>query len=383
MSRASPVAMTAVLPGLVRQHVENAAHFWGIWRAACDADGPESVEALRWRQMLEAHLDGAQLAGAFGRALALDLAEEFLAAGEVFVAARLVLQADDAPGLARVVSAVGAAPEGAPGLASAVATAPVDRLTPHVRRWLNARDWPLRIAGMAACGRHAADPGVHLATLLADPVAAVRTAAAHLAGALGRGDAVALLRPLLDDPAPEVRFAAASVLAATAEGRKAAAEVLRALAAARDVEPSLAERALDWAVAASAPEELRDWVRSLWSAPATAALAVRAAGVNWDAGSWPWLIECMQAPGTAAAATGAAEDMLGLEAAEGALFTADPRRLGPALAALTDGGADPLADPAAFARALADGRLTPDADPEDLSQRARGLRRLRAQLSAG
>ncbi|MHA6686773.1 hypothetical protein [Mesorhizobium sp. A556] len=78
-----------ILPEIVRQHAEMAAHLWNIYdhHLLNPDENPDMDEErlARLVERLEAHLDGLRVAGADGLKIARRLYEEFPEAGELFV----------------------------------------------------------------------------------------------------------------------------------------------------------------------------------------------------------------------------------------------------------------------------------------------------------
>lgn len=78
-----------ILPEIVRQHAEMAAHLWNIYdRHLLNPDENPDMDEERLARLverLEAHLDGLRVAGADGLKIAKRLYEEFPEAGELFV----------------------------------------------------------------------------------------------------------------------------------------------------------------------------------------------------------------------------------------------------------------------------------------------------------
>ncbi|RWF76516.1 MAG: hypothetical protein EOS26_12135 [Mesorhizobium sp.] len=85
-----------ILCEIVRQHVEQAAFLWTIYHYHLlhpDENPDMDDERLaRLIERLEAHLDGARVAGEAGRKIAQQRFEEFPEAGELFVVRMLSAQ---------------------------------------------------------------------------------------------------------------------------------------------------------------------------------------------------------------------------------------------------------------------------------------------------
>jgi hypothetical protein len=78
-----------ILPHIIRQHVEMAAHLWNVYDYHLlnpDVNPDMDEERLaRLVENLEAHLDGLVVAGEAAHAIAAEYYEEYPEAGELFV----------------------------------------------------------------------------------------------------------------------------------------------------------------------------------------------------------------------------------------------------------------------------------------------------------
>jgi hypothetical protein len=105
-------ARPSVIPGILEQHVEEAAGLWAMRASGSDSPAWRTFELVRFDERLEAHLDGLRISGARG----LERAVQQLAAepgpSAMFVAAALMLSQGAIRPLSRLVTQLGDAPAG-------------------------------------------------------------------------------------------------------------------------------------------------------------------------------------------------------------------------------------------------------------------------------
>jgi uncharacterized protein (TIGR02270 family) len=326
------VRQVATIAGIVEQHVGDAAFLW--FRRGREIDGHAfgATDVGRLDQRLDANLAGLVEAGEAGWAAACAAFADWKGAGEVFVLGTLALRSGEAEAIDTAAAAAadsGAA--GARGLSGALARTPRELLRGHVPRWLASPEASMRRLALCAYSHHRVDPGDRLATVLADPDAAVRARALRLAGELGRRDLVPAVAASLAGGTQDERLRAAVALCLLGEARLA----LAALDAAVDA-PELAAEAIEIRLLARPGPEARHWLHALIDRPATRMPATAAVGLLGDRGLVPWLIRRMRDPALAYAAGQAFRDLFEVDFADTDLFTDDPERLGPEFAEVED-----------------------------------------------
>lgn len=362
--------MIASIPALVRQHAQDAAFLWT--QRMAEIDGPlfSAEDVGRRDQRLAANIDGLVAAGPKGREIAREGAQAQGGTGEWFVLTALALETGDATEVEQAAGmALDSGPAGARGLSGATGWSLPLKVSGPVRRWLASDDPRRRRLGVAALSHHRVDPGKGLAALLDDPDPATRSAAARLAGNLGRTDMLPRLRTALEEEGDHLWPAWAGTRMNDGEALAALLRFVR-----QRPDDRQAGFALDLALVALGPRAAGE-LTTLLGRPETRVLALSRAGVPGDASILPWLIERMRSPETAHAAGCAFRDLFANDIRASALFTDDAASLGPGFA-----GLDTL--PLPVADRIAD---WPGPDPGHrpfVSQRARMLASLRAGVAA-
>ncbi len=212
MRLASPIPARPIVD-LVEQHVEDAALHWLRRQRAIQAPnyffrnhiGEPGGDLGHLDRRLQAHLDGARIAGD----LAWQIARDLLATGdppELFVASILALHPFDSTRVDTVLAAALAEPAAA-GLTSALAWLPFADIEPLARRLAEADAPQLRAIGLAAFALHRREPPALLAALR-DPAPEPRRRALKAVGELARSDLLPILREHLTDPDPVARHQA-------------------------------------------------------------------------------------------------------------------------------------------------------------------------------
>ncbi|MFC4161716.1 HEAT repeat domain-containing protein [Chitinimonas lacunae] len=220
-----PYVLPAVIEPLVRRHAGDAAFYWAQHDSSAHSCRLDLARLLHFDRLLQAHLDGLEVAGATGWQLAFEELARWRGPGEVFVCAYLALAAGDGERLREVWLQLQLDPErGLRGLISALAWVGTEQALPWVSHWLEAsQNSALQVAAL----RTAALGGATLlktAQVAFEPQcqnedARVRAAAARLGARLPRRLAQPVLLKLLEDVDPVVRAEAAIALG----GQEAAA----------------------------------------------------------------------------------------------------------------------------------------------------------------
>lgn len=301
--------MARVLDHIVEQHAESAAFLWLLRDRAVDAPQFGPAELARLEARIEANLDGLRVAGAAGWETVLAALARHREAGELFAAAVLVLELQDAERTAAVVGMAQDSPDARRGLSGAIGWVAPARLRQAVAEWAESADPFTRHLAVLACSHHRADPGSRLQRWLGDPATLVRARALRLVGELGRSD----LRGALG--------------AAMADDQDEGCRAWAAWSGALVGEPDGVPRLLAWAEAdprAGCPGleaggrlgeagATRAWIRRLAAAPEQRRLAVRATAVLADPVVVPWLIERAREPELASSAGESITQITGLD----------------------------------------------------------------------
>jgi uncharacterized protein (TIGR02270 family) len=284
----TPLARPTV-PVVVAQHLEDAAALRHTRAVLLRAPQVELKRLARLDERLNAHLDGALVAGDDGYRAAL-AALESPGAGQLFVAAVLAIERHDAAQIDRLLALAEALPDEAPrALASAFGWASAQSLRGLTAALLKSALPSARWLGIAACAAHRVDPGAVLAAALAAPEPLVRTTALRAAGKLGRVDLLPAVLAQLRADDPTTRAAAAWAAVMLGDGRDGA-QALQAMALTRG--PAALE-ALQLGLLAAGPEAARALVRRLASEGAPLRTTLRAAAWAGDVQAVPWLLKQM------------------------------------------------------------------------------------------
>lgn len=243
---------------------------------------------------IAAHLDGLAVAGGFGAQCCADGLQQ-PTAGPVFAAAVNAIARRDATQLEQLLATAGARPDAARGLVSAFGWVSAQLLQGLVYALLAPGEPTRQTVGMAACRLQQVDPGVLLRDPLASEHVPLRTEAIRAAAALGRVDALDLVRTALQDPA--TAQAAAQAMCLLGE-RAQALPVLEACALGS--QPcGRGTRLLAWMLLVQALdlESARQKVRRLAQGTASAHgdrhLMLQVCGLLGDVQLVPWMIEHM------------------------------------------------------------------------------------------
>ncbi|MCC7285182.1 MAG: TIGR02270 family protein [Burkholderiaceae bacterium] len=304
MAASSPaqpvVAERPIVHVVVQQHAEEAALLRHVRSSLVRAPHVGLLQLGRLDERIAAHLDGLAVAGKHGTAYCV-AALERAGAGEVFALAVRAIESRDRKRLQQALALVGAAPDAARGIASALGWVSASDLQGVGRELLAAGSASLRALGLTACRMHGVDPGPVLAAALHDEQAELRAAALRTAAELGRVDLLPQARESITSDNPELVFWAAWASCLLGD-RQASLRVLAVAAAATHDTAPWAERALALAMLASPFDQASALARSLSQAAQTQADAarqrrlIRALGLLGDARFVPWLIDRMSDP---------------------------------------------------------------------------------------
>jgi len=331
------------LLGIVQQHVDETAAL-RRQRTRLVAGAEITLPLLqRHDERIDAHLDGIAVAAEAGRELVHAALRE-PGCGEVFAAAATAILAHDHAALDPLLALASANTDAARGLVSALGWVPAQALRGLAARLLASDDAAARMAGLAACAMHLADPGCALDAALADTRPALVCCALEVAGRLGRLALLPACLHTLDDAEPSTRQA--SVRAALLLGDRS-----RALAAASD------DGSLGLLMRVMPPASALAQLEPLAHEPAKARTLVRCAGLLGLPQHIPWLLGLCGDPLLARAAGESFALITGLDLAQepGAALPATDRATGP------DG--DPENDDVA----IAEDEGLPWPDPDRLS----------------
>ena len=267
-----------------------------LWLQRCDALQAPNYSPQQFADLderLAAHLDGLRIAGTAGwRLCEQGLTNE--GADDFFPAAVLALEQRDAR-WDDLLERTTAAPEAAPGLASALGWSAPSTLNGVVKDLLRGASPLQQRLGVAACAMHRQDPGPALDVLLASSAESVRARALRAAGELGRHDTLPAVLAQLTAPRPETRYWAAWSACLLGAGERAM-PVLTALA----LKPGLWQMpALQFALLALDAAGAHALLVETEGLPEAERLRIIGCGRSGNPRYVPWLIEQMEHPATA------------------------------------------------------------------------------------
>ncbi|MBU2959875.1 hypothetical protein KO516_03345 [Citreicella sp. C3M06] len=330
-------------PDLLQIHTEDAAFLLSQRALACEAPNYRLEDLYDLDQRLAGHLDGLICGGVQAARIALaeaELTEAADAAGVLLhVGLRLGL-----PDLIEAAFGLGrAAPDQPLRLAEAAACCAPAQLSAVMSGWLTGRDPLPRTVALHVCRIARADPFDHLARALGDPDPGVMSAAARLAGELGRADLLPLVRDLPGDEA-----ALASVLLGDAGAAQRLGDPARFPGGA------MARRFAEVLPLALPRDEAAEGIAALLADPATRRWGTVAIGTLGWSGGLTTLLRLMEEPSQARVAVSAFEQITGLYVAHEDMeledFPDDPDGLDlSAVESFAEAGT-PWPDPELFAR---------------------------------
>ena len=278
---------------VVRQHADEAAGLWVSRARLVAAPRVGLFELQRADDRLAAHLDGLAVAGEEGWRLC-EAALGDGTAGALFAAAAVSIEFRQPGRLEHLFTLAG--PGARDELASAFAWVERRYLQGTVAGLLKSAEPSRRLAGIAACGAHAVDPGLAAGRWLQDENPLVRARAMRAAGEVGCLPALGACKSALSDPDADCRFWAAwSAVLLGDRGRaldSAPARVGLSEGPHRLRAFTLAFQSMSLAAGQAV-------ARQLSADPAQLRWLVQATGIVGDRASVPWLVSHMARKETA------------------------------------------------------------------------------------
>ena len=213
-----PPIPKAIAP-LIRRHAEDAAFYWGLIDASVNSPRLSLAGLSQFIDLLDAHLEGLQIAGQDGWAPCLAALERWRKPADAFVCAHQAFSLNEASAVEAFLAQIRAHPdELLRGAISALAWLPTEQAAAIIRQWTGADS---DVIAQVAALRSAALRDTDASGLLAQPVerflesqdAHIRAAACRVAAAsTHRAPLAAALTTCLGDPAIAVRAEAAIAL---------------------------------------------------------------------------------------------------------------------------------------------------------------------------
>lgn len=278
----------SIIASIVSQHAEEAAFLWLLRNAAIAAPHYSLKDLVELDDRVEAHLDGLRVAGVEAWPFCA-AGLEYQEIGEVFAAAVIALEGDDAAQIKQVFAAVEAAPETADGLVSAIGWTPQSKLQGKVAGLLGSVSPFWRRIGIAACSVHRVDCGRHLTQAVQDPDPQLRARALRAAGETARQDLLPVMRAQIRSDSAACAFWSAWSAVLLGDRGEAVAQ-LGTLALQGDPESAQAMQVL---LRSLSPEKGRDWLNFLAQIPDRQRDLIVGCGVSGDPYFIPWLIKQM------------------------------------------------------------------------------------------
>ena len=246
-----------IIEHIITQHAEEASFLWLLRDHAIRAPHYSLTDLAELDDRVEAHLDGLRIAGDAG----WEMCKEGLGyeeAGEVFAAAILAFESEDAARIETVLTAGSPSLELSYALVSALNWLSYPQAQIPIQQLLNTTSPDLRRVGIAACAMHRQDPGYGLTAVLSDDDPLLKAQALRAIGELGRIDLLPVLQSQLTVGDDLCRYSAA--WAAALLGDLAAITTLRDIARSdlpyREEAVNIALRRMEMAAA-------RDWRQTL------------------------------------------------------------------------------------------------------------------------
>ncbi len=278
----------AVIPIVLRQHVEEMAVLWHTRLTIVESGAVALRHLARLDARMAAHEDGCVVSGNQAvRILLQELADPDPA--RLFAAAVIALDLEDWDGLKHCLSVAESVPDSAPGLPAALGWVSRQRLTGVVKDLLTSESTFRRRIGLAACRYHDTDPGPVLRAAVQDSDPDLRAEAFHVAGVLGRRDLLAASTNTSPDEEPTVAFRKA-VSAVLLGDRNRAQGRLTRIALSQSAGRSAASQLAVQAMTVNASEE---FLTQLVDSGETLRTIIRCTGIVGDSRHIPRLIAQM------------------------------------------------------------------------------------------
>jgi uncharacterized protein (TIGR02270 family) len=273
------------IPLIVQQHAEESAHLCHMRSILIAAPHVKLHHLRRLDDRLAAHLDGLAVAGEFGSSVC-EAALENPGVGELFAATVRAIEEKDERRLDKLFALVSAVPKAQPGLISAFGWVSANYLQGTGAKLLASKEPLQRLAGIAACAMHGADPGAALTQSVTDAEPQLRARALRAAGELGRRDLLAASTNALQDEDAACRFWAAWSAVLLADRDKA----LRVLETFVLLPNAFRQRALRLLLKVLDLPSAQRSLKTIAQAPTNKRLLIQGAGIAGDAQYLPWLI---------------------------------------------------------------------------------------------
>lgn len=280
-----------IIESIVSQHAEEAAFLWLLRDAAVQAPHYNLKDLAHLDNRAEAHLDGLRIAGDSGWEICADaLAHE--ESGEIFTAAVLALELQDARRIQQIYTTVESTPEAARGLISAFGWVSPDTMQASINDLLASTSPFWRWIGISCCAIHRIDPANFLQAALADNEQILRGRALRMAGELGRTDLLpGLLHWIRDEDTASRFWAAWSAVLLGDRG-----EALESLKTIAGSDSPLQAQALQLLLRVMDQHQAQQWLKGLAQYPQWLRHVVAGAGITGNPAFIPWLTKQMENP---------------------------------------------------------------------------------------
>lgn len=303
----------ASLPGVLRQHVDEAGALLTLRLALRQAPHVRLTTLRAVDERLAAHLDGISVSGTRSSPMCDALLDPPTVTG-AFIAAVCAIAERDAATLDRAVSRSSTDARLADGLVAAFAWAEHRQLRGAVVTLLKSTHAFARVLGIASCSRHGVDPGLSSQPWMSDASPRVRAEALRAGGELGLRTMLTACSSATRDENPDCRFWAARSAVLLGD-RHAALDALVRYAVTPDGPHRT--RAFSLALQAQALPEAHRSVQQIAPDPAQRWWVIRGSGLAGDPAYVPWLIRHMTPPETARVAAEAFMTITGLDLFQG------------------------------------------------------------------